>query len=109
MEHKHHPTREIQAALEAARSKTQWTARHCANDYWLKLCEGIQTAADKGDIRGMYDRIKKAIGPPQRKTTLLKTKTRATITSKVEQMERWGTALFQTLLPRQPDFGGSIE
>ena len=45
-------------ALRAARNKVQQTARHCANNYWLQLCQSIQTSSDTGNIRGMYDGIK---------------------------------------------------
>ena len=41
-------------ALRSARNKAQQTARHCANTYWLNLCSSIQSAADTGNIRGMY-------------------------------------------------------
>ena len=36
--------------------KVQQTARRCANDYWLKLCHQIRSAADTGNIKEMYDR-----------------------------------------------------
>ena len=35
--------------------KVQQTARRCANDYWLKLCHQIRSAADTGNIKEMYD------------------------------------------------------
>ena len=50
----------------------QQTARACANEYWTDLCNLIQQAADTGNIRGMYDGIKKAIGPRVLKTAPLK-------------------------------------
>ena len=49
-------------ALRSARKNAQQTARHCANTYWLNLCTSIQTAAETGDARGMYEGIKRAIG-----------------------------------------------
>ena len=76
-------------ALRSARNKVQATARRCANDYWLALCQSIQTSVDMGDIRGMYDGIKKALGPTQSKTAPLKTKTGVVIRDRGEQMERW--------------------
>ena len=58
--------------LRAARSKVQQTARRCANEYWTQLSQDIETAAVTGNIRGMYDGIKKALGPTQSKTAPLK-------------------------------------
>ncbi|XP_069157717.1 craniofacial development protein 2-like [Procambarus clarkii] len=49
-------------ALCTARSIVQQTARRCANDYWVRLCSSIQTAATVGNIRGMYEGIKQATG-----------------------------------------------
>ena len=75
--------------LRAARSKAQQTARHCANKYWSELSETIQTAAITGNIRGMYDGIKTAMGPVHNKTAHLKSTTGEIITDKGQQMERW--------------------
>jgi len=49
----------------------------------------IQTAAATGNIRGMYDGIKKALGPVQSKTTPLTSSIGEMITDKGQQMERW--------------------
>ncbi|KAI0208445.1 hypothetical protein LSAT2_006872 [Lamellibrachia satsuma] len=70
--YKHNPCEKTLSALRSARSIAQRTARRCANDYWLKLCESIQNSADCGNIRGMYDGIKKAVGPTVRKMAPLK-------------------------------------
>ena len=75
--------------LRAARSKVQQTARRCANEYWTQLSQDIQTAAITGNIRGMYDGIKKALGHTQSKTAPLKSSSGAIITDKGQQMERW--------------------
>ena len=61
----------------------------CANDYWTELSETIQTAAITGNIRGMYEGIKTAMGPAQNKTAPLKSTTGEVITDKGQQMERW--------------------
>lgn len=47
--------------LQDARSKVQQTARRCANEYWLQLCSQIQTAAETGNMKGMYDDIKQVL------------------------------------------------
>ena len=57
-------------ALRTVRSKVQQTARRCANDYWLQLCSKIQVSAAKGNIKGMHDGIKQAIGSIQNKKAL---------------------------------------
>lgn len=64
-------------------------ARHCANEYWQELSETIQTAAISGNARGMYDGIKRAIGPTQCKTAPLKSSSGVVLSDKNQQMERW--------------------
>ena len=75
--------------IRAARSKVQQTARRCANEYWTQLSQDIQTAAITGNIRGMYDGIKKALCPTQSKMAHLKSSSGEIITDKGQQMERW--------------------
>lgn len=82
-------------ALRAVRKKAQQTARHCANMYWLNLCASIQTAAQTGNTRGVYDGIKKATGPTPAKTAPLKSKTGEVITDQKKQMERWTEHYFE--------------
>ena len=55
-------------ALKTARSKVQQAARLCANEYWTELSTTIQKAAETRNTRGMYEGIKKALGPVQIKT-----------------------------------------
>ena len=86
---KRDPSQRNKTTLRAARNKVQQTARHCANNYWLQLCQSIQTSSDTGNIRGMYDGIKKATGPTINKTAPLKTKSGEVITDSNKQMERW--------------------
>ena len=83
------PGQRNKTALRAARNKVQQTARHSANNYWLQLCQSILTSSDTGNIRGMYDGIKKATGPTEKKTVPLKTKSGEVITDSNKQMERW--------------------
>ena len=83
------PSAKTKQALRAARSQVQQTARRCANEYWIHLSEGIQVASLTGNIRGMYEGIKKAFGPTQSKTAPLKSTTGEVITEKKKQMDRW--------------------
>ena len=53
----------------------------------MNLCAEIQSATDTGNSRGMFEGIKKAIGPTQSKCTPLKTSTGETITDKSRLME----------------------
>ena len=87
MEYKRSPSERNLQILRAARSKFQQAARRCANEYWTQLSHEIQTAAITGNIRGMYDGIKKALGPTQCKTAHLKSSSGEIITDKGQQME----------------------
>ena len=61
------PSQSNLLALRSAGNKVHQAARQCANDFWLDLCSHIQQAADMGNIRSMYDGIKKALGPTSKK------------------------------------------
>ena len=80
---------ETKQALRAARSQVQQAARRCANEYWIHLSEEIQLASLTGDIRRMYEGIKKAFGPSQNKTAPLKSVSGEIISDKKKQMDRW--------------------
>ncbi|KAL8607443.1 hypothetical protein ACOMHN_004417 [Nucella lapillus] len=88
-EYKRSPSEKSLQALRAARSKVQQTARRCASENWQQLSDDTQTAAVTGNIRLMYEGIKKALGPTQSKTTPLKSSIGEVITDKGQQMERW--------------------
>ena len=75
-EYKRTPSERNLQVLRMARSKAQQTARRCANKYWTELSENIQSAAITENIRGMYDGIKKALGPTQNKTSPVRSSTR---------------------------------
>ena len=83
------PSDKNQQALKTARSKVQQAARRCANEYWTELSTTIQKAADTGNTRGMYEGIKKALGPVQSKTAPLKSKSEDMITDRGQQLEIW--------------------
>ena len=81
-EYKPSPSERNLQILRLARCKAQQTARRCANKCWTDLSENIQSAAITGNIRGMYNGIKKALGPTLNKTTPLRSSTREVITDK---------------------------
>ena len=83
----------------AAHSKVRQCARQCMNNYWLQLCSQIQTAADTCNIKAMYDGIKQALVPTQKKIAPLKSATGKVIQGREQQMERWVehyTELYET-------------
>ena len=84
--------------LRAVRSKVQQTARRCANEYWTQLSQVIQPAAITGNIRGMYDGIKKALGPTQSKTAPLKSSSGEIVTDKGSRW-RYGWNTILTSIP----------
>ena len=92
---KRDPCERNKTALRAARRKAQQTARHCANNYWLQLCQSIQTSSDTGNIWGMYDGIKKTTGPTIKKTAPLKIKSGEVIIDSNKQMESWVEHYFE--------------
>ena len=58
--------------------------------YWSDdLCSDIQQAADTGNIKSIFQGIKKATGPSNSKTAPIKSKTGVVITEKTKQLERW--------------------
>ena len=75
--------------LKSARKDAQRTARQCANKYWQDLCTNIQTCADCGNIRGVYEGIKKAFGPQISKVAPLKALDGSIIKDRETQMARW--------------------
>ena len=88
-EYKRTPSERNLQILRIARSKAQHTTRRCANEYWTEISENIQSAAITGNIRGMYDGIKKALGPILNKTAPLRSSTGEVITDRGHQPERW--------------------
>ena len=76
-------------ALRSARSNVQCEVRLCINEYWSGLSSNIQQAADTGNIKSMFEGIKKATGPRINKTPPIKSKEGMIITDKTKQLERW--------------------
>ena len=89
MAYKDKSTPETLNALKTAKMKAQKVARQCANTYWLNLCSSIQSAADMGNAKVMYENIKKATGPTSSKAAPIKSKSGEVITDQAEQLKRW--------------------
>jgi len=80
--HKNRPSEKTLHELRSTPSKIQQTARRCGKDYWLELCGRVQVCADTGNLKGMYDGIKQATGPTQKKTA-------APLKDSTKKMEHW--------------------
>ena len=89
LSYKKEPSEKTLAALRKARSDVQRITRRYANNYWLNLYQSIQLFADCGNIRAMYDGMKKAFGPSATKTAPLKSASGTITTDRGKQMERW--------------------
>uniref|UniRef100_H2ZZE9 Reverse transcriptase domain-containing protein n=1 Tax=Latimeria chalumnae TaxID=7897 RepID=H2ZZE9_LATCH len=89
LEHNKKPTESTKARLQHAKNEVQRATRHCANQYWTKLCDEIQTASDAGNLKVMYDGLKKALGPTINQVAPLKSCSGETITDRSKQMSRW--------------------
>ena len=97
--YKNDPCTKTLAALRTTRKDVQRIARRCANDYWLNLCQSIQLSADLGNIREMYEGMKRAFGPSTVKSAPLKSAEGQIINDRTKQMERWAEH-FQELYSR---------
>ena len=86
---KQNPTLETTNSLRTARQKCRDMARNCADKYWNELCSEIERASSQGDIRAMYEGIKRATGPAPHKSAPLKSKEGNFILEREKQMERW--------------------
>ena len=75
--------------LMSVYAPTLCSTQEYKDQFYLQLCQSIPLSSDTGNIRGIYDRIKKATGPSIKKTAPLKTKTEEIITDCSKQMERW--------------------
>ncbi|XP_076466140.1 uncharacterized protein LOC143297608 [Babylonia areolata] len=87
--HKREPSEKTRASRKKVRNDTKRIAKRCNNDYWLNICQNIQLSADCGNIRGMYDGMKKAFGPRVNKIAPLNSASGTIITDRSKQVERW--------------------
>ena len=87
--HKNNPDIFSKQQLKEACKNSKRSSRRCANDYWINLSQDIQKAADTGNIRGIYEGIKKAVGPAPKKSAPVKDLQGTVIKNKEDQMKRW--------------------
>ena len=89
LKYKRDPSETNKICLREKQNLTKRTATECANRYWLDLGEKIQRDSDIGNLKGMYDGIRKACGPVERKTAPIKAKDGTLLTDKHDQKRRW--------------------
>ena len=87
--YKSNPCGRTLACLQKARKKAKALCRHCANSYWLELCNNIEQASNSGNTGRMYEGIKKALGPQKIKTAPIKSKEGVPISDSKQQLKRW--------------------
>ena len=89
VDHKKNPTSSSKHHLERTCKEARQSARNSANRYWKGLSQEMQRAADTGNVRGVYEGMKKAIGPMPKKTAPIKDLEGNKITDKSKVMDRW--------------------
>jgi len=62
-----HDTRNARLRLTTAKRDMQRLTHTALHRYCSNLSQGIQCCADTGDLQGMYQGIKEAIGPTSKK------------------------------------------
>lgn len=82
-------TRNSMKKLTEARSELQRASRFCANRYWNDLCDEMQKASNNGNLRELYQGLKKAIGPSIKKVCPLKGRDGSLLTDTNDQLARW--------------------
>ena len=86
--YKDRPTQANLSVLQSARKQVKSEVKACVNDYWSNLCSAVQQASDTGNIKAMYDGIKKAVGSTISKSAPLKFKSGDIISDKTKKLER---------------------
>ena len=62
VEYQHEQSSTSLNRLREARKVFRRTAKKCANEFWFNTSASIQAAADRGNIKSVYDG-RKAVGP----------------------------------------------
>ena len=63
MAYKETPTPDSLRVFKTAKAHAHQVTGQCSNTYWLNLCSSIQSAADMGNAKAMFENIKKATDP----------------------------------------------
>jgi len=84
-----HDTRNARLRLTTAKRDMQCLTRAALHRYWTKLSQCIQCCSDTGDLHGMYQDIKEAIGPTSKKTATVFSQDGRSISNPGKQLGRW--------------------
>ena len=84
-----HDTRNSRLRLTTAKRDMQRITRAALHRYWTNLSQRIQCCADTGDLHGMYQVIKQAIGPTSKKTAIVLSEDGRPISDHGKQLDRW--------------------
>ncbi|XP_033105177.1 uncharacterized protein LOC117107580 [Anneissia japonica] len=82
-------TRSAKAVYRAAKNTLQRLTRNALHFYWKDLSDRIQMCSDTGDLHGLYNGIKEAIGPVPKKSAPLLSRAGEVLTESVDQLKRW--------------------
>lgn len=95
-----HNTRSNKAALKQACCNVQRVTRIAMQAYWSTLCDRIESSASIGNIRGVFEGLKEALGPVPKKSSPLCSLSGELLTDLESQLARW--AEHYSLLYAQP-------
>ena len=82
-------TRNARLRLTTAKRDMQRLTRAALHRCWTDLSQRIQCCADTGDLRGMYQGIKEAIGPTSKKTVTVLPEDDRSFSDPGKQLDRW--------------------
>ena len=84
-----HDNRNARLHLTTAKRDMQLLTRTALHQCWTNLSQRIQYCADTGDLHGIYQGIKEAIGPTSKKTATLLSEDGRPISDPGKQLDRW--------------------
>jgi len=84
-----HDTRTARLRLTTAKRDMQRLTCAALHRCWTNLSQRIQCCADTGDLRGMYQSIKEAIGPTSEKSVTVLPEDGRPVSDPGKQLDRW--------------------
>lgn len=83
------PRHSTRAAFQAAKCNMQREVRSALQRYWEDLSARIVACSESGNIHGMYEGIKEALGPTPKKTAPLLSSDGHVLSELPDQLDRW--------------------
>jgi len=77
------------AHLRLMRNNVQHATRMAMHEYWSDLCSRIEGHSASGNIRGVFEGLKEALGPVPKKSAPLRSTSGAVLTDLDAQLHRW--------------------